>query len=1161
MQLIKELRVLNLETLDAEWTERMFDSEFLQCEEIPSDYEAILENENIQAALENAITALSDDPQFSWADLSNILEYRKLLALLFYFIDFGHKNVFTKEYRDRALSAARLYYGFLSISGYKAYGIYHPQLLTCSLVCFNFPRVMADYAENCNDVRDVSRELNRLVKQLHLLIWDLQKVMRDLQLQPSDFNFDEILNSLLDVTNTPISLKFNIDKLELDRMSTVVYEIMDGLMHGPDAAPNAIALCRLYKLLLPRFLAVSNDSRPFSRTVRAALATYAGALLVQYGDVALQGYSILLQHLCHHIPGLERLEVRTSRAGLVAGLASALPQRAHADFLAWLVRLVASARLQHRLIGVELVSKLLMDSTMNQQDDQPHATSPNAFQGNEDVTQDDSGVAELADTEHDERCTLEARAYSLPYSQFLEALAQRVCDVSGTIRSRALRTITECVRSEYPRLRQAVLSAFAQQSWARAIALAARCLSDDRAAVRREAVTLLDTLLVIDDALLNETNLGVLVSVCRDAAVSVRSAAVAALGERALHNPLPAVFDAFLAGPVRQLSDPETKVQEQVVMFVREMIFNRLQPYSSDENWNVLPWPFLAAFVRQNMRRHLQKACAILAADHKAVCVNHRVVDILSTHLRLQDETHALQSLAFLSCLARHVDYPETDFLLDFYNDLVDDAKPTQHDERLLPLTLEILTEWSSRVKDERRDKLRSSLIGLVREARPVVAACRGACMTLAAHLHPTNLQWATDLMHIYAAHAVADAEFEAAVCAADVSLVAPSPPPAELVRQLMSWVAAADDRDAATRGRLIAALGRLCLRSRATAAEAAPALAETLSCRTAPLPARLNSLLALADICTRYTCILEQRLDAVCVGLEHETPPELRRAAARALTRLLLGGYLRLRPPLYFKYCALLADDQPEVREPAEYYVSCCLPADAIYHHLVDCVRQYSAPADSTTAHSHELPTEARHLIYDVMLQRLSTSQRLQTQCRLARELLAAAADHCEEGEPLPARTTAALLDAIALLSGPRMRPPRRPDPDDLTERVTANIISHKMKKTVAEVVVPAVLRLYARLRPTGGELVTRLVRFAIDLLTDYRQEIEELIQIDEELVEHVHEFQQAEGVTSVNASLGNARNLVTSSAAPEVDTPLTAPPRTPRAPRNVSAAKRLRM
>lgn len=52
-------------------------------------------------------------------------------------------------------------------------------------------------------------------------------------------------------------------------------------------------------------------------------------------------------------------------------------------------------------------------------------------------------------------------------------------------------------------------------------------------------------------------------------------------------------------------------------------------------------------------------------------------------------------------------------------------------------------------------------------------------------------------------------------------------------------------------------------------------------------------------------------------------------------------------------------------------------------------------------------------------------------------------------------------------------------------------------MKRTVAEVLVPAVLRLYGRMRSRGGQLAAYLVRIATDLLSDYRQEVGTLPRI----------------------------------------------------------------
>lgn len=51
-----------------------------------------------------------------------------------------------------------------------------------------------------------------------------------------------------------------------------------------------------------------------------------------------------------------------------------------------------------------------------------------------------------------------------------------------------------------------------------------------------------------------------------------------------------------------------------------------------------------------------------------------------------------------------------------------------------------------------------------------------------------------------------------------------------------------------------------------------------------------------------RYSCIVEPLMESLCGCLAAGAAAALRRAAVRALTRLLLAGYLRLRTPLYYR-------------------------------------------------------------------------------------------------------------------------------------------------------------------------------------------------------------------------------------------------------------------
>lgn len=397
------------------------------------------------------------------------------------------------------------------------------------------------------------------------------------------------------------------------------------------------------------------------------------------------------------------------------------------------------------------------------------------------------------------------------------------------------------------------------------------------------------------------------------------------------------------------------------------------------------------------------------------------------------------------------------------------------------------------------------------------------------------------------------------ALRAADLSLVAPAPPSPVLLKFFLNALNdPPPEWDEVVYGSLVAGAGRMCVREREAAAQVAPLLAALLSRPREPLNVRLNCFAALSDICARYTCIVEPLLGSMCGCLFTEAPAPLRRKAARELTRLLLGGFLRLRTPLYYRYCALLADEDDDVREPAEYYVTCGLTTDSIYHHFVECVLYYNHEEKD------RIDFDDRQLIYDVMLQRMSIVQKLNIQCRLAREVLEHAADLTDEGDgELPPEINAALLDTITLLCGPRMKLPKKQKPsevndiDELQERVTNNIVSHKMKITVAEVLVPAVLRLHSRLKSRGGQINTYLIHIASDLLKDYELEIKELFEDNVELMKSIQLFQETIGL---EVTFGNVRNLVTSTAPAEPDTP-RAPRKRPRPPALTPRKRALRI
>lgn len=215
--LLTELESLKLDSLDEDWVEAIHHSEFLEIVEFPAEYESAIDSVNMRSVFRNIMKAIynwlqSDDgdEDKSWAALSQKVRHKELLTVLAFYIDYGTKNVHTKEYRNNALLASRVYYALLSIPGFKAYHIYHAQLFTHSLACLSFPREMCEKDENYYNTKELTHEVNSVIKELRPYVQDLKSVVDKLHLKPTDMNFEEILSNLVDITGGAIVNKLNI---------------------------------------------------------------------------------------------------------------------------------------------------------------------------------------------------------------------------------------------------------------------------------------------------------------------------------------------------------------------------------------------------------------------------------------------------------------------------------------------------------------------------------------------------------------------------------------------------------------------------------------------------------------------------------------------------------------------------------------------------------------------------------------------------------------------------------------------------------------------------------------------------------------------------------------------------------------------------------------
>lgn len=214
---VEEICNLQIHLIDAGWAEAIYEADFLEFGDLPTEFENNLENFDLQENFLATIKSIDrwlrpgveTDEERSWITLSQLIPYKKLVALLAYYINYGCKNVQNSDLMTYALLASRVYYKLLSIPGYKGYHIYHSQLFANSLACLGLPRVMSEQ-ESFFNARELTREVNAVIKELRFFIVDLRTTVQILKLTPNDLNFEDILSSLVEVTGGGVANRLNV---------------------------------------------------------------------------------------------------------------------------------------------------------------------------------------------------------------------------------------------------------------------------------------------------------------------------------------------------------------------------------------------------------------------------------------------------------------------------------------------------------------------------------------------------------------------------------------------------------------------------------------------------------------------------------------------------------------------------------------------------------------------------------------------------------------------------------------------------------------------------------------------------------------------------------------------------------------------------------------
>lgn len=146
MERFKIFEKFELNSLEPEWINSIWDGEFLTFIDPSAEYLSFVKSENLEQLLMTTCTIIkswimenSDEVQVKWQTLNSIgINVRALLAFLGYIMKIGQKIGADEDSRQCCLRACSLYLMLLAVPGSTVYQVFHPHLYHRLVDVWNF---------------------------------------------------------------------------------------------------------------------------------------------------------------------------------------------------------------------------------------------------------------------------------------------------------------------------------------------------------------------------------------------------------------------------------------------------------------------------------------------------------------------------------------------------------------------------------------------------------------------------------------------------------------------------------------------------------------------------------------------------------------------------------------------------------------------------------------------------------------------------------------------------------------------------------------------------------------------------------------------------------------------------------------------------------------
>ncbi|XP_046484153.1 condensin-2 complex subunit D3 isoform X1 [Neodiprion pinetum] len=1151
LQIFEDFR---LDNLDESWVKSVWESEFLTFDDIPAAYLDYLNSEDMDVLLKDSSTviknwmcecAASDGAdiqrtEVSWQTLIALnVNPRSLLPVLGYLMKNGNSFDADEEARQPCLKATSLYFVLLSVPGSNAFQVFHLNLYHLALKTFMLsdrlvqksrqqgkrvnPRDAYNSDDDEGDMELFDSEKLTLCKGLNSVMFDITTMLRGFHLCDQPRSLEITVHSLIKVTGLSkevINFETRAVRQEAS-VNSLSYNAYIALSLLCDAHHGAVdvTIRLIAKYLLPSLVSNQDGLLPKELSaVRESMTNFVKKLLIAHQKDAHLGVTTLIQHLMVKCP--ERVEARTKQAALIFKLVNSCKDEVYLKAVEDLIVLAHNNKVLLRIFAEEIMGRFLTDNTSTTS--QPNQKVRKAL------------LATVLSRCLDSSSLVRGKAMSIfadctdPQNSVTLNMVKEIFDESNSDKPLpSLNTLQQSIFEDRDPLPGCSTVA---------CVLAAR-VEDERAFVRRSALQSLGNLVDFYPGILN-TLTPALGLHCRDPAILVRRYAVQVftqLVEKFPEHPL--LTQDWVRNVLPQIFDVEMKVQEKVLESLQQLIIANVTRLDDDDLLPKadLPWLILNQITEQKMRKHLTKACAVWAKT--SVLTNSLITKIMS-HL---DSRNDIPALVLLTAIANYRELSNMSKYFQNYKEIL------CRDTYQASLVIELLRNSWPNLDDAFLKKMQVDLFERLccfQVNFNLVGICCDLYTDVTKYLNPENgdqivkqnslhlMKLSETLLEKFIDHedneedalqtylkAMSTLSNASHLCVGSIS---PS-----TLRVLEGIVVEWDSLPDAVRylhelrAAAVTVLGQQAMRDREIAQEIMPILGHIMRMSTAQssdvqAAVKVNAAKALADICVRFTALVEPYLPDMCVSMKDQNPI-IREAIVVLFIQLLLEDFIKVKGPFFFHILTMLTDTDEMVRDLTVFLINERLLVKnktLIFRQFLESIFHYNNLKLPKKFSSNVIGQRAlkaltlpgrrnknhRRVIYNFMLEHLEPVEKVKIVARLTSEILSAiisGAINVQKEEGL-----SVLKDCLYILSREELHPTscsKRTEDDSQDESLpienlpinnTVNAVANEMKKQRVEVLVPTLVKLKKMFIKLSSPFASDVARYYLKIVAEYKKE-----------------------------------------------------------------------